>query len=69
MSQLAITRRAGRRYLSLLALGLLLVGIAPGMILHAITAGAVDCGINPIPCENQQTGTDPSVWDTPNGDA
>ena len=69
MSQLAITRRAGRRYLSLLALGLLLVGIAPGTILHAITAGAVDCGINPIPCENQQTGTDPSVWDTPNGDA
>ena len=64
-----MTRRAGRRFWSLLALGTLLVALAPGMILHAVTAGAVDCGVNPIPCENQQTGTSPSVWDTPNGDA
>ncbi len=28
------------------------------------TAQAVDCTVNPIPCENALTGTDPSVWDT-----
>src|SRR5206468_7152728 len=69
MIQSAIDRRPGRRVLSLAVVGLLLVALAPGMILHAVQAHAVDCLVNPIPCENQLQGTDPSVWDTPNGDA
>jgi Domain of unknown function (DUF4082)/Bacterial Ig-like domain/Bacterial Ig domain len=69
MSQSAFTRRAGRRTMSLLALGLLLVALAPGIVLRSISAHAVDCVVNPIPCENQLQGTDPTVWDTPNGDA
>src|SRR5215467_9609811 len=69
MSTLAFDRRAAGRLPSLLATGLLLAGLMVGTTLRAIPARAVDCTVNPIPCENQQQGTSPSVWDTPNGDA
>src|SRR5947209_7102644 len=69
MSTLAVTRRAGRRLPSILAMGMLLAALLPGTALRPISARAVDCTVNPIPCENQLPGTDPSVWDTPNGDA
>src|SRR5215471_6581945 len=69
MSTLAFDRRAAGRLPSLLATGLLLAGLIVGTTLRAIPARAVDCTVNPIPCENQQQGTDSTVWDTPNGDA
>lgn len=52
-----------------MALGLLLAALIPGMALRPLPAYALDCAVNPIPCENQLQGTSPSVWDTPNGDA
>src|SRR4030088_1534521 len=69
MSTLAPPRRVGRRLPSILAVGLLLAALLPGTALRPLPVRAVDCAVNPIPCENQLTGTDPSVWDTPNGDA
>jgi hypothetical protein len=39
------------------------------VVLRPVSARAVDCTANPIPCENALPGTSPSVWDTPNGDA
>jgi len=69
MSKLVTTRQVGRRLPSILAVGLLLAALVPATILRPLQARAVDCTVNPIPCENQLPGTDPSVWDTPNGDA
>src|SRR5262249_23246696 len=69
MSSLAPTRQVGSRLPSILAVGLLLAALVPGTVLRPIQARAYDCAVNPIPCENQLQGTDPSIWDTPNGDA
>jgi hypothetical protein len=69
MSQLVCMQRAWGRRFGLLALGVLLAALAPGAAFRPVPARALDCSVNPIPCENQQQGTDPSVWDTPNGDA
>jgi hypothetical protein len=69
MSTLAQTRRIGRRLPAILAIGLLLAALTPGTAFRPLAARAVDCTVNPIPCENQLPGTDPSIWDTPNGDA
>jgi hypothetical protein len=69
MSTFAPTRRIGRRLPTILAVGLLLAALLPGTALRPLPVRAVDCAVNPIPCENQLTGTDPTVWDTPNGDA
>jgi len=69
MSTLATTRRIGMRLAGMLAIGLLLAALMPGNVLRPLPVRAVDCSVNPIPCENQLPGTDPSVWDTPNGDA
>src|SRR5215831_12194152 len=69
MSTLATTRRIGRRLPGMLAIGLLLAALMSGNVLRPLPVRAVDCTVNPIPCENQLPGTDPSIWDTPNGDA
>jgi Domain of unknown function (DUF4082)/Bacterial Ig-like domain/Bacterial Ig domain len=69
MSTLAPTRRVGRRLPTIVAAGLLLAALLPGNTLRPVPVRAVDCAVNPIPCENQLTGTDPTIWDTPNGDA
>src|SRR5215470_17107541 len=69
MSTLATTSRFGMRLAGILAIGLLLAALMPGNVLRPLPVRAVDCTVNPIPCENQLPGTDPSVWDTPNGDA
>jgi hypothetical protein len=69
MSTLASTRRIGKRLPAMLAIGLLLAALLSGNVLRPLPVRAVDCTVNPIPCENQLPGTDPSIWDTPNGDA
>ena len=52
-----------------MALLALVPALLAGLALQSVAAHAVDCLVNPIPCENQLPGTAPSVWDTPNGDA
>jgi Domain of unknown function (DUF4082)/Bacterial Ig-like domain/Bacterial Ig domain len=69
MSKLAQPRRIGRRLPGILAIGLLLAALTPGTAFRPLPVRAFDCAVNPIPCENQLPGTDPSIWDTPNGDA
>src|SRR5215472_12179449 len=60
----SLTSRKPAAFLMALILAISLLGVW-----SVKTANAVDCTVNPIPCENQLTGTSPTVWDTPNGDA
>jgi len=69
MNPLASARLQGHRVPALFALIALLPVVVAGLALQSVVAHAVDCLVNPIPCENQLPGTAPSVWDTPNGDA
>src|SRR4051812_8982690 len=46
----------------------MLASLLPAAALQPIGALAQACA-NPIACENQQLGTDSSVWNLPNGDA
>src|SRR5215467_5943017 len=69
MIHLAPVIRPGRRALGFLGVAVLLSILLPGGALQPVAARAVDCTVNPIPCENQLQGTSPSIWDTPNGDA